>query len=108
MRGLGARIHVFLASCKDVYRRDKPGHDDERLFAAQSDDGSAFDMIVELGHFALILGLLLALLQASLPLVGAARGNLGWMAVGQSTALAQLALIALAFAALAHAYVTSD
>jgi cytochrome c-type biogenesis protein CcmF len=65
-------------------------------------------MIVELGHFALILALLLALLQASLPLVGAARGNLGWMAVGQSTALAQFALTALAFAALVHAYVTSD
>jgi cytochrome c-type biogenesis protein CcmF len=65
-------------------------------------------MIVELGHFALILALLLALLQASLPLVGAARDNLGWMAVGQSTALAQFALTALAFAALVHAYVTSD
>jgi cytochrome c-type biogenesis protein CcmF len=65
-------------------------------------------MIVELGHFALILALLLALLQSSLPLAGAARGNLGWMAVGQSTAVAQFALIALAFAALVHAYVTSD
>src|SRR6202041_1719452 len=65
-------------------------------------------MIVELGHFALILALMLALLQASLPLVGAARGHLGWMAVGQSTAVAQFALIALAFAALVHAYVTSD
>ena len=33
---------------------------------------------------------------------------LGWMAVGRSAALAQFALIALAFAALMHAYVTSD
>jgi len=65
-------------------------------------------MIVELGHFALILALLLALLQASLPLVGAARAHLGWMAVGQSTAMAQFGLVALAFAALVHAYVTSD
>src|SRR5690242_1094858 len=65
-------------------------------------------MIVELGHFALVLALLLALLQSSLPLAGAARGNLGWMAVGQSTAMAQFAVILLAFAALVHAYVTSD
>ena len=65
-------------------------------------------MIAELGHFALALALVLALLQASLPLIGARRGNLAWMAVGGSTALAQFALVALAFVALVHAYVTSD
>ncbi len=65
-------------------------------------------MITELGHFALILALCLAVLQAVLPLIGAARRHMGWMAVGQSTAIAQFALIALAFAALIHAYVTSD
>ena len=65
-------------------------------------------MIIELGHFALILALCLAVLQATLPLVGAARRDLGWMAVGQSTAIAQFVLVALAFATLVHAYVTSD
>ncbi len=65
-------------------------------------------MIVELGHFALILALCLALLQASLPLYGAARGHAGMMAVGQSAAVAQFVLIAGAFTALVHAYVTSD
>jgi cytochrome c-type biogenesis protein CcmF len=65
-------------------------------------------VIVELGHFALILALCLALLQASLPLAGAARRHLGWMAVGQSAAVAQFVLVSLAFAALIHAYVTSD
>jgi len=32
-------------------------------------------MIPELGHFALIIALLLALIQAALPLYGAQRGN---------------------------------
>ncbi|HYM02832.1 MAG TPA: heme lyase CcmF/NrfE family subunit, partial [Stellaceae bacterium] len=65
-------------------------------------------MIVELGHFALILALCLAALQSTVPLLGASRRHLGWMALGESTALAQLVLVALAFAALVHAYVTSD
>jgi cytochrome c-type biogenesis protein CcmF len=65
-------------------------------------------MIAELGHFALVLALLLALLQASVPLVGAARRHPGWMALGRRAALAQLALVAVAFASLVHAYVTSD
>src|SRR5258708_20100077 len=65
-------------------------------------------MIVELGHYALILALFLALLQASLPLVGASRGQLALMALADSTAVAQLVLVALAFLALVHAYVTSD
>jgi cytochrome c-type biogenesis protein CcmF len=65
-------------------------------------------MIVELGHFALILALCLALVQSSVPLIGAARRNLGWMTLGQSTAVAQFVLVSLAFAALINAYVTSD
>ncbi|HEX7966631.1 MAG TPA: cytochrome c biogenesis protein CcsA, partial [Stellaceae bacterium] len=65
-------------------------------------------MIVELGHFALILALCLALLQSSVPLLGAARRHLGWMALGRGTAVAQFALVALAFSALMHAHVTSD
>src|SRR5690349_137631 len=65
-------------------------------------------MIAELGHFALILALLLALLQATVPLLGAARRDLGWMALSRRTALGQFVLVSLAFAALIHAYVTSD
>src|SRR5690348_2767162 len=65
-------------------------------------------MIAELGHFALILALCVALVQAVVPLAGAARGNLAWMAVGRNAALVQFALVALAMAALMHAYVTSD
>jgi cytochrome c-type biogenesis protein CcmF len=65
-------------------------------------------MITELGHFALILALFVSLAQASVPLIGAARGNLAWMALGRSAALVQFALVAAAMAALMHAYVTSD
>ncbi|MGH6948765.1 MAG: cytochrome c biogenesis protein CcsA, partial [Kiloniellales bacterium] len=65
-------------------------------------------MIAELGHFALTLALIVALLQASLPLWGAARGDERLMALARPAALAQLLLIAIAFGALTHAYVVSD
>ncbi len=65
-------------------------------------------MIVELGHYALILALVVALVQAVLPLAGAARNNVAWMNVAQTAALLLLALIAIAFLALMRAYVGSD
>jgi len=65
-------------------------------------------VIAELGHFALALALMLALVQSVAPLIGAQRGHPGLMTLGGGTAIAQFALVALAFAALAHAYVISD
>lgn len=65
-------------------------------------------MIVELGHFALILAFAVALLQASLPLYGAARRDSRLMALADPAALAQLILIAAAFGALTYAFVVSD
>jgi cytochrome c-type biogenesis protein CcmF len=65
-------------------------------------------MIPELGHFALILALAVALVQGTLPFVGAARGDIRLMALGRSAALTQALLIVLAFGALTQAYVTSD
>jgi cytochrome c-type biogenesis protein CcmF len=65
-------------------------------------------VIVELGHFALVLALVIQLAQASLPLWGAARRHLGLMELGRGAALASFILVALAFAALINAYVTSD
>lgn len=65
-------------------------------------------MIAELGHFALILAALVAVVQAFVPLVGAHRGWPGWMAVGVPAATAQFLLTAFAFAALTHAFVVSD
>ena len=43
-------------------------------------------MIPELGHFALILALLLAALLATLPIVGAQRGVAVWMALARPLA----------------------
>ncbi|HVY14359.1 MAG TPA: heme lyase CcmF/NrfE family subunit [Rhodopila sp.] len=65
-------------------------------------------MITELGHFALILALFVAIVQSTVPLVGAARRHVGWMAVGRSCALIGFGLVALSMLSLIHAYVTSD
>ncbi len=43
-------------------------------------------MLPELGQFALILALLVAALQAALPLAGAQRGIGAWMAVARPAA----------------------
>lgn len=65
-------------------------------------------MFTELGHFALILALAVALVQTVVPLIGAHKRWPGWMAVGEPAATAQFLLVAFAFAALTHAFVTSD
>ena len=65
-------------------------------------------MIPEIGHFALILALVLALVQGVFPLLGAARGNLAWMQVGRTTALGQFLFIATAFGSLIYAFVGND
>jgi len=65
-------------------------------------------MIAELGHFALILALAVALWQSVVPLWGAATGNAPAMESARPAAVAQFGLIAIAFAALTAAFVTSD
>ena len=65
-------------------------------------------MIPELGHLALILALCFAVVQASLPLIGAWRGDRQWMGLAQPAAWAQFAFLVFAFACLAHAFVTDD
>jgi cytochrome c-type biogenesis protein CcmF len=52
-----------------------------------------FTMIVELGHFALLLALLVASVQMVVPLVGAHKGWRGWMALGEPAATAQFLLL---------------
>jgi cytochrome c-type biogenesis protein CcmF len=65
-------------------------------------------MIPELGHFALIVALLLALTQSILPLWGAQRGNLTLMAVARPAAQGQFVFVAMAFACLAYSFLTND
>ncbi len=65
-------------------------------------------MVTELGHFALILAFMVACVQAVVPLVGAHKRWSGWMAVAEPAATLQFLLTGFAFAALTHAFVTSD
>ncbi len=65
-------------------------------------------MIVELGHFTLVLAFMVALVQMSLPLWGAYRRDARLMAVADPAAVIQFLLIAVSFAALTYAFVTSD
>ena len=65
-------------------------------------------MIVELGHFALILAFAVALAQATIPMAGAHWRLAGWMAMARPAAVAQAALVAFSFGALTYAFVTSD
>ncbi len=65
-------------------------------------------MIPELGHYALMLALGLALIQGTMPIVGTRTGDLALMSIAAPAALAQFAFVAMAFGALAISYVTSD
>jgi cytochrome c-type biogenesis protein CcmF len=65
-------------------------------------------MIAEAGHYALVLALVLALVQSSVPLIGVRLGEPALMGVSGSTAVAQFAFALFAFGALAASYVVSD
>ncbi|RXF75432.1 heme lyase CcmF/NrfE family subunit [Hansschlegelia zhihuaiae] len=65
-------------------------------------------MIAETGHYALVLALALAILQSVLPVWGARARDATLMGLASPLAVAQFVLVAISFAALTHAYVTSD
>jgi cytochrome c-type biogenesis protein CcmF len=65
-------------------------------------------VIIELGHFALVLALLIAVLQMVVPAYGAHVRDQRLMAVADPAALCQFGLLLVAFLALMQAYVTSD
>jgi cytochrome c-type biogenesis protein CcmF len=65
-------------------------------------------MTPELGHLALILAFLVALTQGVLPIVGAHRGNAGWIALARPAAQTQFVLVAIAFGCLTSAFLTND
>ena len=65
-------------------------------------------MIGEIGHFCLIVALMLSLAQGILPLMGASRGRPAWMAVAQPAAQGQLLFIAIAYVLLTVAFLNSD
>jgi cytochrome c-type biogenesis protein CcmF len=65
-------------------------------------------VITEIGHYALVLALVLAVAQATLPLIGAQLGVRAWMALAKPAAIGQFVFLLLSFAALVHAFVVSD
>jgi cytochrome c-type biogenesis protein CcmF len=65
-------------------------------------------MIPELGHFALILALTLALVQGILPLIGAARNHAAFMGVARPAAQGQFVFVAIAFGCLAYSFLVND
>ncbi len=65
-------------------------------------------MIPEIGQFALILALVLALTQATLPLIGVARGIPQFVSLARPVAQAQFLFVATAFCCLAYSFITND
>ncbi len=65
-------------------------------------------MIPELGHFALILALLVAVVQGVFPLWGTLSRNAAWQSLARPSALMQAALVALAFACLSSSFLSND
>jgi cytochrome c-type biogenesis protein CcmF len=65
-------------------------------------------MVAEVGHYALVLALALALIQGTLPIAGARLNDRVLMGVAEPVALVQFLFVAASFAALTTLYVTSD
>jgi cytochrome c-type biogenesis protein CcmF len=65
-------------------------------------------MIPELGNFAVMLALCVALAQGILPIVGSFKGNQRWMALARPAAAGQLVLVTIAFACLIYSFVNND
>jgi cytochrome c-type biogenesis protein CcmF len=65
-------------------------------------------MIPELGQFALALALAVALLQAVMPIAGAARGDASWIALARPAARTQALLVAFAFGCLTYSFAAND
>jgi cytochrome c-type biogenesis protein CcmF len=65
-------------------------------------------VIPEIGQFALVLALSLAICQAILPLVGAHRGDESMMGVARTAATGHFLFVAVAFACLTWAFVNDD
>ncbi len=65
-------------------------------------------MLPEIGHFALLLAFVTSVLQSTLPLWGAWRGNVRWMAVGRSAAVGQFVFLSIAFIILVEAFISND
>ena len=65
-------------------------------------------MTPEIGHFALVIALCLAVVQGVLPVVGAQRGITQWMAAARPLAVGQFVFLVISFACLTTAFIQND
>ncbi|OOR91070.1 c-type cytochrome biogenesis protein CcmF [Moraxella caviae] len=65
-------------------------------------------LITELGYFALLLALVLAILQAVLPTLGVLRNQVQWQRLAPSLAVAQFLAMSVSFAALMYGFLYND
>jgi cytochrome c-type biogenesis protein CcmF len=65
-------------------------------------------MLPELGHFALIVALFIAIVLGTLPIIGAARGQVAWMALARPAAQALFVFVAIAFFSLMACFAQGD
>jgi len=65
-------------------------------------------MIPEIGHFAMILALAMALAQGVLPLIGAHTGNSAWMSLARPSARGQFLFVLVAYGCLTAAFINND
>jgi len=65
-------------------------------------------MIPEIGHFALSLALIVAIIQSVLPTVGIKMGYANWISVARPASFAQFGLLLVAFASLTYAFISND
>ena len=65
-------------------------------------------MVPEVGHFALILALVFAVLQTIFPIAGAARGNATWIGMTKPLAQGQMLFVTLSYLCLTYAFLTND
>lgn len=65
-------------------------------------------MIPEIGHFALILALSVAVVQGIFPLVGSLVGKNNWVSIAKPASFAQMLFLSLSFACLLYSFLTND
>jgi len=65
-------------------------------------------MLAELGHLSVIIAFMVAIVQSIIPMLGAAKGYIGWMDAARPSAIIQFLLILFAFIMLTISFVTSD
>lgn len=65
-------------------------------------------IVPELGQLAMILAICFAVVQASVPLLGAWRGDSLWMSLARPAAWGQFAFLVFAFGCLTHAFMTDN